>query len=119
MDFLTQVLPQDAFEAFLHGSIFNKTVFCLGEKQGMLVKLGIGEKKFCMAMDQYVRSVKPIPLQSARSTGLSAVVLCVSDLLSKFNILYSTNQSLTLNFTSQRFFGAVLYLVKWDYLKID
>ena len=27
---LKQVLPPDAFVAFLHGSIFNKTVFCLG-----------------------------------------------------------------------------------------
>ena len=31
------VLPPDAFETFLHGSILDKTAFCLGEKQGMLV----------------------------------------------------------------------------------
>ena len=36
-DYLKEVFPLDAFEAFLHGSIFDKTEFCLGEKQGMLV----------------------------------------------------------------------------------
>ena len=37
MDYLKTVLPPDAFETFLCGSIFDKTAFCLGEKQGMLV----------------------------------------------------------------------------------
>ena len=36
MDYLKQVLPQ-AFEAFLCSSIFDKALFCLGEKQNMLV----------------------------------------------------------------------------------
>ena len=58
----------DAFKAFLHDSIFDKTVLCLGEKQGMLVndecsswyirvgdfkyEYGIGENNFCTPMDQ-------------------------------------------------------------------
>ena len=37
LDYLKTVLPPDAFEAFVHGSIFDKTAFCLGEKEGMLV----------------------------------------------------------------------------------
>ena len=37
MDHMKQVLTSEAFEAFIHGSIFDKAVFCLGEKQGMLV----------------------------------------------------------------------------------
>ena len=37
-NFLKNILSPDAFEAFLHGSIFDKTALCLGEKQGMLVK---------------------------------------------------------------------------------
>ena len=37
LDYMKQVLTPEAFEAFMHGSIFDKTVFCLGEKQGMLV----------------------------------------------------------------------------------
>ena len=36
-DFLKEVLFPDTFEAFLCGSIFDKTPFCLGEKQGMLL----------------------------------------------------------------------------------
>ena len=36
-DYMKQVLTSEAFEAFIHGSIFDKAVFCLGEKQGMLV----------------------------------------------------------------------------------
>ena len=35
--YLKAVLPMDTFEAFLRGSISNKTAFCLGAKQGMLV----------------------------------------------------------------------------------
>ena len=37
LDHMKQVLTSEAFEAFIHGSIFDKAVFCLGEKQGMLV----------------------------------------------------------------------------------
>ena len=37
LDSMKQVLTSEAFEAFIHGSIFDKAVFCLGEKQGMLV----------------------------------------------------------------------------------
>ena len=37
-DYLKQVLPPDTFEAFLFASIFDKTAFCLGEKQGKLRK---------------------------------------------------------------------------------
>ena len=37
LDYLKQVLPVDAFEAFMHHRVFVKTVFCLEEKQGMIV----------------------------------------------------------------------------------
>ena len=37
VDYLKQVLLPDAFEAFVCSSPFNKSVFCLGEKQGMLL----------------------------------------------------------------------------------
>ena len=36
-DYLRQVLTSDAFEAFSHGSIVDKALLCLGQKQGMLV----------------------------------------------------------------------------------
>ena len=35
--YIKQVLTPEAFEAFNHRSIFDKAVFCLGEKQGTLV----------------------------------------------------------------------------------
>ena len=34
---MKKALPLGAFKAFLLGSIFDKIVLCLGEKQGMLV----------------------------------------------------------------------------------
>ena len=34
---MKQVLTLEAFEAFIHRSIFDKAVLCLGKKQGMLV----------------------------------------------------------------------------------
>ena len=34
---MKQVLTSEAFEAFIHGSMFDKAVFCLGGKLGMLV----------------------------------------------------------------------------------
>ena len=37
LDYMKQILTPKAFEAFNHSSIFDKAVFCLGEKQGMLV----------------------------------------------------------------------------------
>ena len=37
LDYLKRVLLLDDFEAFLCSSSFDKTVFCLGEKQGMLI----------------------------------------------------------------------------------
>ena len=37
LDYLKQVLLPDAFEDFMHRSVLDKTVFCLGEKQGMIV----------------------------------------------------------------------------------
>ena len=37
MNYLKQVLLMDTFEAFVHSSIFDKAVFYLGKKQGMLV----------------------------------------------------------------------------------
>ena len=32
-----EVPPLNTFEAFLHANVINQTVFCSGEKQGMLV----------------------------------------------------------------------------------
>ena len=37
LDCMKQTLTSEAFEAFNHGSIFYKAVFCLGEEQGMLI----------------------------------------------------------------------------------
>ena len=37
MDYLKKVLSLYALEAFLCGRVFDKTVFCLGVKHGMLV----------------------------------------------------------------------------------
>ena len=37
VNYLKQVILLDTFEAFLGSSIFDKAVFCLGCKQGMLV----------------------------------------------------------------------------------
>ena len=34
---MKQVLTLEAFEAFNYSSIFDKAVFCLGEKQGTLI----------------------------------------------------------------------------------
>ena len=36
-DYQRPILTLDAFEAFVHGSIFNQTVFCLVKQQHMLV----------------------------------------------------------------------------------
>ena len=36
LDYLKQVLLLVAFEDFMHHSILDKMVFCLGEKQGMI-----------------------------------------------------------------------------------
>ena len=37
LDYLKTVLSLGAFKAFLCGSIFDKTVFCLGERQRVLI----------------------------------------------------------------------------------
>ena len=37
LDYMKQILTLEAFETFNHSSIFDKAVFCLGEKQGMLI----------------------------------------------------------------------------------
>ena len=37
LDYMKQILNPEAFEAFNHSSIFDTSVFCLGEKQGMLL----------------------------------------------------------------------------------
>ena len=68
---------EDTFEACFHGSIFTKTEFCLGEKQGMLVsnessswynrvgnflyQFGIREKDFCTSMAQHAWPDRPTP----------------------------------------------------------
>ena len=36
-DYIKQILTPVAFKTFIHNSVFDKAVFCLGEKQGMLV----------------------------------------------------------------------------------
>ena len=37
LDYLKEVLLADAFEDFLRRSVLDKTVFCLGKKQSMIV----------------------------------------------------------------------------------
>ena len=37
LDYMKQVLTPEAFKPFNHSSIFDKAVFCLGEKQGMMI----------------------------------------------------------------------------------
>ena len=37
LDYMKHILTLEAFEAFNHSSIFDKAVFCLDEKQGMLI----------------------------------------------------------------------------------
>ena len=36
-NYIKQVLTSEAFEAFYYSSIFDKAVFCLDQKQGMLI----------------------------------------------------------------------------------
>ena len=43
LDYLETVHPSDASETFLRRSIFDKTAFCLGEKEVMLVNDGVGD----------------------------------------------------------------------------
>ena len=45
------------------------------DKVGDLCKFGTGGKRFYMTLDQYIRSVKPAPLQSVKSMALSAMVV--------------------------------------------
>ena len=90
LDYLKQVLLSDAFEAFLCSGIFDKAVFCLGEKQGTLVNdkcsfwsiwdnrvgdfccwFGTRERKFYMVDG----SVRPTPLQSVRPVALSVMAV--------------------------------------------
>ena len=74
-----------------HSSVFDKTVFCLREEQGVLVNYecsswysGVGnflmsvwdgERKFYMAMAHQIMSVRTTPLQSARSMALIAMAV--------------------------------------------
>ena len=37
LDYMKQILTPEAIKAFNYSSIFTNTVFCLGEKQGMLI----------------------------------------------------------------------------------
>ena len=43
---LDQVVLGDVFEAFVHSSIFDKAVFCLEEKEGMVVNDDFGSDLF-------------------------------------------------------------------------
>ena len=79
------MLLPDAFENFIHCSVFNKMIFCLGEKQGMIVNddcsswynrvhvgdflMSVWERRkeiCCMVRDQLVRFLRAAPLLSAR-----------------------------------------------------
>ena len=40
LDYLKQVLLSDAFENFILCRVFDKVLFCIGEKQGMIVNNG-------------------------------------------------------------------------------
>ena len=89
---LRTVLPPDAFETFIRCSIFDKTAFCLGEKEGMLVSIecgswynrvgdfkyqfGIGENSYCIPMDQHAWPDKSAPLlRNVWSMALSAMMV--------------------------------------------
>ena len=37
LDYVKQILTLETFEGFNYSNIFNKVVFCLGEKEGMLI----------------------------------------------------------------------------------
>ena len=47
LDYLKTVLPPDAFEAFLHDSIFDESPFCLGERKvcWKAIKVALGTIK--------------------------------------------------------------------------
>ena len=90
-DYMKQVLTSEGFEAFIHGSILDKAVFCLGEKQGMLVNdecsswynivgdflMSVWDrrKEILYGNGSIERSVKTTPLQSARSMALRAMTV--------------------------------------------
>ena len=91
LDYLKEVLPLDASEALLHGSIFDNTAFCLGEKQGKLVndecnfwynRVGYflvsvwdKENEFLYVNGSAYMGNRTTPLQSVRSWALSAMTV--------------------------------------------
>ena len=90
LDYLKQVLLSDAFEDFMCCSTLDKTVFCLGEKQGvnddcsswynrvgdfLMSIYGRERRKFYMAKDQYIRFLRTSPLLSARPMVIIAMVV--------------------------------------------
>ena len=56
LDYLKQVLLPDAFEDFMHRRVFNKTVLCLGEKQGMIVNNDCSS--WCNRVDDILMSIR-------------------------------------------------------------
>ena len=75
----------------MHRSILDKMVFCLGEKQGMIVNddytlwynrvsdflMSVWErrKEICMARDHLVKFLRPTPLLSARLMAMIIMVV--------------------------------------------
>ena len=91
-DYLKHVHLPDAFEAFLYCiRNFNKVVFCLGKKQGMLENdectswnnkvcnfccwFGIEERRVHVLINQHAGSVSSTPLQSVRSIALNPMAV--------------------------------------------
>ena len=88
---MRQVLTSDAFETFSHASILDKAVFCLGQKQGMLVNdecsswySRVGDflmsvwdrRKEILYGNGSVGEVRQsTPLESVRSMALSAMTI--------------------------------------------
>ena len=73
LNYLKQVLPVDTFESFLCSNIFSKAVFCLEEKQGILVNdkcsswyIRVGDFYWQLAMGWYMRQNKTTLLQCVK-----------------------------------------------------
>ena len=91
LDCLRQVLTPDAFEAFHHGSFFDRAVFCLALTKGMLVNdersswfIKVGDflmsvwdrrEEILYGVGSVCEVRQSIPLQSARSMALSAMAV--------------------------------------------
>ena len=77
---MKQILTSEAFKAFNYSSIIDEVVFCLGEKQGMLINHecsswynGVGD----FDMSAWDRKKETTSLLSVRSMAQNAMTVCV------------------------------------------